>query len=87
MITENNNFKVAIELQSIKLVKIIKSFDLLKWEEKFKRTSDDPRFYAFFKKASDWITSKPEVSDLVRPIVLKLIKGRETRIRRTYLRT
>ena len=87
MITENNNFKVAIELQSIKLVKIIKSFDLLKWEEKFKRTSDDPRFYAFFKKASDWITRKPEVSDLVRPIVLKLIKGREKRIGRTYLRT
>jgi len=81
-------FKVAVELQSIKLVKIIKSFDLLKWEEKFKVTSDDPRFYAFFKKASDWITTQPEVSDLVRPIVLKLIKGRQTHFRRrAYLRT
>ena len=84
-IIENNNFTVAVELQSIKLVKIIKSFDLVKFEEKINATSDDTQSQAFFIKAFNWCMNKPEVCSLVKPLVLRLVKNRY-RIRHPFLR-
>lgn len=76
-------FKVAVELRSLKLVKIIKSFDLLKFEERFHKATGQPpmppRCMEFFNKATRWNYSNFEVQKLLHPILLSLFIKRSGR--------